>query len=91
MYIIVKDVVVGKGSIPALRITSKRVIVLNRASYAEAFRSKNRAMMALKQIVEDTNEKHEVINDEKYGGNAYSLFGGAEIFYVYELYVDNSL
>lgn len=84
MYIIVKDTNVGGVNV-------KRSIVLNRSSYSEVFRSKNCAKRVLKEIVEDTEEKYEVINDEKYGGNAYSFWNGSEIFYVYSLYIDNSL
>lgn len=85
MYIIVKDICHDYGD------SSKRVIVLNKASFSEAFRSKNRAALVLKEILEETGEKYKVLNDEKYGGYAYSLWDGAEIFYVYELYIDNSL
>ena len=84
MYIIVKDINVGGVNV-------KRSVVLNRSSYSEVFRSKNRAIMALKEIVKDTEEEYKVINDEKYGGDAYSFWNGSEIFYVYNLYIDNSL
>ena len=84
MYIIVKDVCHDFGRL-------KRIVVLNKASYCEAFRSKACALRALNKIVKDTGEEYENLNDEKYCGFAYSLFGGAEIFYVYKLHVDNRL
>ena len=85
MYIIVKDVRDDDGG------KSKRTIVLNRASYSEVFRSKNRALMFLKEIIEETEEEYEELNDSKYEGLAYSLCSGYEIFYVYKLYLDNRL
>ena len=85
MYIIVKDICGDYGS------SAEKVIVLNRSSYAEVFRSKSCALRALKEIVEDINEDYEEIDSEEYNGKAYSFWYGAEIFYIYKLYIDNNL
>jgi len=85
LYLIVKDTLGDYGE------ESKRSIVLNRASSSQGFSSKSCALNALKEIIEDTEEEYKILNDKKYSGLAYSLWDGHEIFYVYEICLDNSL
>jgi len=85
LYLVVKDTLGDYGG------ESKRSIVLNKASSSQAFSSKSCALSALKEMIEDTEEEYEILDDEKYSGLAYSLWDGHEIFYIHEIYLDNSL
>lgn len=85
MYIIVKDVCDDHGG------ESEAVIVLNNNGIAEAYRTKQHAEKALEEMIKNMEEEYEIINGDDYPSIAYSLWGYQEIFYVFELYVDNRL
>jgi len=85
MYIIVKDFWGNYGD------SAEAVIVLNSFGVAEAYRSKSHAERVLKEMIENTGEEYEIIDNDDYISVAYSLWDGHEIFYVYELHVDNRL
>lgn len=84
MYIIVKDVYGDYGD------ESEKVIVLNDTGVAEAFRSKQRALRELKDLVDSMEVDYKEL-EGKNGSVEYSLWGGSEVFYIYKLHVDNSL
>lgn len=85
MYILVKDVQGDYGD------SEEAIIVLNNAGVAEAYRSKNHAERALEEMIKNMGEEYKIINNDDYNSTAYSLWDGQEIFYIYELYVDNRL
>lgn len=85
MYIIVKDVYGDYGD------EAEAVIVFNGNGVAEAYRSRNLAERGLKEMIENMKEEYEIIESDDYPSVAYSLWDGHEIFYIYELYIDNSL
>jgi len=84
MYIIVKDVYGDYGD------ESEKVIVLNNKGVAEAFKSKQRALRELKDLVDSMEVDYKELAGRN-GSVEYSLWDGQEVFYVYELYIDNSL
>ena len=87
MYIIVKDVWGDYGD------SEEAVVVRNSHGVAEAYRSKNHAERALEEMIKSISIRgeYDIIDNDDYDSVAYSLWDGHEVFYVYELYVDNRL
>ena len=85
MYIIVKDVWGDYGD------SEEAVVVRNSEGVAEAYRTKNHAERDLEEMIKSMGEEYEIIDNDDYDSVAYSLWDGHEVFYVYELYVDNRL
>jgi hypothetical protein len=85
MYIIVKDVCGDYGD------ESKRVAVLNKEEKIEVFRSKNLALWALDAHVKNMNESYQAYTTADESQTSYSLYGGAEVYYIQPVFIDNSL
>ena len=85
MYIIVKDVCGDYGD------ESKRVAVLNKEEKIEVFRSKNLALRALDAHVKNMNESYQTYTTADESQTSYSLYDGAEVYYIQPVFIDNSL